>query len=46
MNSALRSQIVLLLAQACETWWSLSLASANDDYADRGCIRMAPRRLD
>jgi hypothetical protein len=34
-NTPLRSQILLFVAQAYETWWSLSLASANDDYADR-----------
>jgi hypothetical protein len=26
---------LLLLAQSYETWWSLSLAGDNDDYADR-----------
>jgi hypothetical protein len=34
-NTPVRSQVVLLIAQAYETWWSLSLASSNDDYADR-----------
>jgi hypothetical protein len=34
-NSPVRSQVVLLIAQAYETWWSLSLAGSNDDYADR-----------
>ena len=31
----LRAQVAFLLAQAYETWWSLSLASDRDDYADR-----------
>ena len=34
-RTPLRAQILLVLAQAYETWWSLSLASDRDDYADR-----------
>lgn len=34
-KSPLRARILLLLAQSYETWWSLSLAGDNDDYADR-----------
>ena len=34
-ETPLRAQVLLLLAQAYETWWSLSLASDRDEYADR-----------
>jgi len=30
-----RAPVLLLLAQAYETWWSLSLANDRDDYVDR-----------
>jgi hypothetical protein len=30
-----RPEILLLLAEAYETWWSLSVASDRDDYVDR-----------
>ena len=34
-ETPLRAQVLLLLAQAHETWWSLSLASDRDEYVDR-----------
>jgi hypothetical protein len=34
-ETPLRTQVLLLLAQAYETWLSLSLASARDEYVDR-----------